>query len=115
MTEERMELTLENATSREWTVVRVAGELDLHTSPQLRDHVLGLLGEPPVRIALDMSDVSFMDSSSLGTLVTCLKRVRERDGRMVLIGVAGSPMKVLSLTGLDRVFELVSSESALTD
>ena len=108
-----MELTLENATSGDWTVVRVAGELDLHSSPQLRDHVLGLLGEPSVRVALDLTEVSFMDSSSLGSLVTCLKRVRERDGEMVLIGVSGSPMKVLSLTGLDRVFDLVPSESDL--
>jgi anti-anti-sigma factor len=54
-----------------------------------------------------------MDSSSLGSLVTCLKRVRERDGEMVLIGVSGSPMKVLFLTGLDRVFDLVPSESDL--
>lgn len=108
-----MELTLENATSGDWTVVRVAGELDLHTSPQLRDHVLGLLEEPPVRVALDMAKVTFMDSSSLGTLVTCLKRVRERDGRLILIGISGSPMKVLSLTGLDRVFDLVSSPSDL--
>jgi anti-sigma B factor antagonist len=108
-----MELTLEDATSRDWRVVRVAGELDLHTSPQLRDHVLELLGEPPVRIALEMSEVSFMDSSSLGNLVTCLKRVRERGGELVLIGVTGSPMKVLSLTGLERVFVLVPSESDL--
>jgi anti-sigma B factor antagonist len=108
-----MELVLQTASSGSWTVVRVAGELDLHTSPQLRDHVLAALGEPPVRIALDLSEVDFMDSSSLGMLITCLKRVRERDGRFVLIGVAGSPMKVLSLTGLDRVFDLVPSESAL--
>ena len=108
-----MELVLQTASSGSWTVVRVAGELDLHTSPQLRDHVLAALGEPPVRIALDLSEVDFMDSSSLGMLITCLKRVRERDGRFVLIGVAGSPMKVLALTGLDRVFDLVPSESEL--
>jgi hypothetical protein len=35
-----MDLVLENRTVGPWTVVRVAGELDLHTSPQLRDHVL---------------------------------------------------------------------------
>jgi len=104
-----MELSLENDTLGPWTVVRVSGELDLHTSPQLRDHALALLGEPPVRIALDMSDVSFMDSSSLGMLVTCLKRVRERDGRLVLAGVNGSPQKVFTLTGLDRVFDMVPS------
>jgi anti-sigma B factor antagonist len=108
-----MDLQLENRDSGRWTVIRVNGELDLHTSPQLREHVLGLVDDPPVRIALDLSGVGFMDSSSLGTLVTCLKRVRERDGRLVLVGVTGSPMKVFTLTGLDRVFDIVSSPDNL--
>jgi len=102
-----MDLAIEDGSSGSWTVVRVAGELDLHTSPQLRDHVLAMVGASPMRLALDLSEVDFMDSSSLGMLITCLKRVRERDGRMVLVGVSGSPMKVLTLTGLDKVFELV--------
>jgi anti-anti-sigma factor len=54
-----------------------------------------------------------MDSSSLGSLVTCLKRIRERDGRLVLVGVGGTPMKVLTLTGLDRVFDIVGSTAEL--
>ncbi|MGH2963098.1 MAG: STAS domain-containing protein [Solirubrobacterales bacterium] len=49
----------------------------------------------------------------MGTLVTCLKRVRERDGELVLVGVSGSPMKVFTLTGLDRVFDIVSSTEEL--
>jgi anti-anti-sigma factor len=108
-----MDLVLENVASGPWIVVRVEGELDLHTSPQLRDHVLGLIGGSSTRVALDLSEVAFMDSSSLGMLVTCLKRVRERDGRLMLVGLSGSPMKVLSLTGLDRVFEMVSSADEL--
>ena len=87
-----MDLQLENWTAGDWTVIRVNGELDLHTSPQLREHVLALVDDPPVRIALDISGVGFMDSSSLGT---------------------GSPMKVFALTGLDRVFDIVSSPDDL--
>ncbi len=104
-----MDLVIENGSSGSWTVVRVAGELDLHTSPQLRDHVLAMVGSSPTHLALDLSGVDFMDSSSLGMLITCLKRVREQDGEMVLVGVSGSPMKVLTLTGLDKVFDLVAS------
>jgi anti-anti-sigma factor len=109
-----VDLVIENESSGSWTVVRVAGELDLHTSPQLRDHVLAMLGPTPSRLALDLSAVDFMDSSSLGMLITCLKRVREGDGEMVLVGVSGSPMKVLTLTGLDKVFELVGSIDELS-
>lgn len=96
-----------------WTVVEVAGELDLHTSPALRDHVLGLIEDGTGFLAIDMSKVEFMDSSSLGALVSCLKRLRERDGRLVLIGATGSPKKVLGLTGLDRVFDQVERPEEL--
>jgi anti-sigma B factor antagonist len=96
-----------------WTVVEVAGELDLHTSPSLRDRVLTLIEDGTGFLALDLTNVDFMDSSSLGSLVACLKRVRERDGRLVLVGVNGSPRKVLGLTGLDRVFEQVERSDEL--
>jgi anti-sigma B factor antagonist len=96
-----------------WTVVEVAGELDLHTSPPLREHLLELIQGGADHLALDLTQVEFMDSSSLGSLVTCLKRVREREGKLVLVGVGGTPMKVLNLTGLDRVFDIVGSTTEL--
>jgi anti-sigma B factor antagonist len=108
-----MDLVLENRVAGPWSVVRVAGELDLHTSPQLRDHVLSMIGDEPIHLALDLSQVGFMDSSSLGMLVTVLKRVRERDGDLRLVGVTGSPMKVFALTGLDRVFEIADTPEDL--
>lgn len=110
---EPMQVIVGTRTEGDWTVVEVAGELDLHTSPSMREHVLGIIEGGGTRVALDLTRVEFMDSSSLGSLVTCLKRIRERDGRLVLVGVGGTPMKVLTLTGLDRVFELVDSAAAL--
>ena len=109
----RMDVIVGTRTEGPWTVVEVAGELDLHTSPPLRDHLLELIQGGVDRLALDLTKVDFMDSSSLGSLVTCLKRIRERDGKLVLVGVGGTPMKVLTLTGLDRVFDIVGSTSEL--
>lgn len=108
-----MELALEDRTQDGWAVVAVTGELDLHTSPSLRDHVLQLIEGGERRVALDLTKVGFMDSSSLGVLVTCLKRMREHDGQLVLVGVQSTPMKVLQLTGLDRVFDIRDSAGAL--
>lgn len=104
-----MELSLESRTQGSWTIVQIAGELDLHTSPRVRERVLEIVEGGASDVALDLGGVGFMDSSSLGVLVTCLKRIREQDGRLVLVGVQGSPMKVLTLTGLDRVFQVVGS------
>lgn len=108
-----MDVIGQTRTEGPWTVVEVAGELDLHTSPPLRDHLLELIRGGVDHLALDLTQVDFMDSSSLGSLVTCLKRIRERDGRLVMVGVGGTPMKVLTLTGLDRVFEIVDSTGDL--
>ena len=108
-----MEVVQGTRTQGRWTVVEVAGELDLHTSPALRDQVLGLIEEGTGFLAIDLTKFDFMDSSSRGSLVACLKRLREHDGRLVLIGVTGSPKKVLGLTGLDRVFEQVERPDEL--
>jgi anti-sigma B factor antagonist len=101
-----MELNLETRLHDGWTILRVGGELDLHTSPVLQERLAQLLDQGVTRIALDLEDVGFMDSSSLGVLVTALKRLREREGDLALVGVNGSPLKVLSLTGIDRLLTL---------
>lgn len=101
-----MELNLENRVHGTWTIIRVGGELDLHTSPLLQERLVQLLDQGVTRVALDLQDVGFMDSSSLGVLVTALKRLREREGDMALVGVNGSPLKVLALTGIDRLLTM---------
>ena len=57
-----------------------------------------------MKIALDLSEVPFMDSSSLGVMVGGLKRARERGGDLTLMSLQASPAKVMALTGLDGVF-----------
>jgi anti-sigma B factor antagonist len=98
-----------------WTVIEVAGELDLHSAPALREQLAEASAREPARVAVDLTRVSFMDSSTLGILVSSLKHARERGGDLVLIGVNGSPGKVLSVTGLDQVFRLVPSVGSLTE
>lgn len=108
-----MELGLADRSQAGWTIVEVSGELDLHTSPRVRDHVMELIEGGTHLVALDLTKVGFMDSSSLGVLITCLKHMREREGRLVLIGVQSTPMKVLQLTGLDRVFDILDAAAQL--
>lgn len=108
-----MDLTFKNATVGAWNVLSVAGELDMHTSPALQERLDALAAGEPPKVALDLSEVPFMDSSSLGMLVVYHKRLLERGGTLALIGVAGSPQKVLSITGIDRVIPVYSQASVL--
>jgi anti-sigma B factor antagonist len=90
-----------------WTLA-VAGEIDVATSPELRRELHQLADREPSRIVLDLSDVTFIDSSGLGVLVGVLKRLREqdRDGVLVLEGLRGPVRKVFEITGLTELFTI---------
>lgn len=108
-----MDLTFEDRTLGPWLVLSVSGELDMHTSPALQERLDALGAGDAPRVAVDLSDVPFMDSSSLGVLVVALKRLRERGGALALVGVSGSPKKVLSITGIDRVIPVFDRDADL--
>ena len=106
----RAELTIEARTMGDRTVLSVRGELDLYTAPALRDRVLVAADEGQRRLVIDLSGVPFMDSSGLGVIVACLKRLRESGGDLALVTAPGSPpSKLLSLTGLDRAIPTSST------
>ncbi|MEP7059421.1 MAG: STAS domain-containing protein [Actinomycetota bacterium] len=109
-----VDLDMETSTYRGWSVISVAGELDLHSSPELTDAISGALEADHPHVGIDLTRVSFMDSTALGVLVSSLKRARERGGDLALIGAGGSPLKVLSLTGMaDGVFPMVATAEDL--
>jgi anti-sigma B factor antagonist len=93
-------------------VLRVGGEIDLYTSPQLRERLLEAVAtvETSPFVALDLTGVTFVDSSGLGVIVGGLKHVRERGGDLLVVAADDSPLaKLLSLTSLDgAVRRLVS-------
>src|ERR671936_223194 len=109
-----MDLALESRDENGWGVLQVKGEIDLHSSSQLRQAIVGLLERGQNRIVIDLTSVGFMDSSGLGVLVAGLKRAKERDGTLALVFTEGSVQKVLNITGLDRVFPTSGSVEEAT-
>jgi anti-sigma B factor antagonist len=109
-----MDLALESREENGWGVLEVQGEIDLHTSPQLRQAIVGFLERGQNQIVIDLSRVGFMDSSGLGVLVAGLKRAKERGGKLAVVSTQGSVQKVLSITGLDRVFQTFGSVEEAT-
>lgn len=101
--ETEIDLALQLRRVGEWTVVSVEGELDLYSAPQLREAVTAAVQDGADHIVLDLTGVPFMDSSGLGVVVACLKRLRESGGELSVVTPPSSPpTKLLSLTGLDR-------------
>jgi anti-sigma B factor antagonist len=87
-------------------VLQVTGEVDAYTAPQLREHVIKLIGDGTRHLVADLRGVEFLDSTGLGALVGSLKRLSELDGSLALVATAGKILTVFRVTGLVRVFAL---------
>ena len=93
------------------SIIYVSGDIDLYTSPQLRDTVLDLLGNRGQdRVIVNLKDVHYIDSSGIASLVEGLQEAKKRQARFVLVGLNEAPRHVLELTRLLNVFEVAPSE-----
>ena len=90
-------------------VVDVAGELDLHTAPVLRDRLLDVIsGQGNRFVAVDLSAVGFMDSTAVHVLVQALRKVRERGGDLQLARVPPPAQRMLDISGLSTIFTITA-------
>jgi len=96
------------------SVVEVAGEMDAHTAPIVRDAVEAAIS-PGARVIVDLRGVSFLDSTGLGVFVTALKHVREAEGTLDLVITSARVLKVFELTGLDVVIPIHEELGPLLD
>ena len=81
-------------------VVAVAGEIDLLAS---------LIEAGRRQLVLDLSETTFLDSTGLGVLIGAVKRLRSRDGELVIVNVDETIAKTFEITGLDQIFTIRSS------
>jgi anti-sigma B factor antagonist len=87
-------------------VVALSGEVDIFTAPQFKEHLLGLLDDGVKRLVIDLSDVTFIDSTALGVLIGGVRRVHGAGGAMTIVVTTRPVERVLNITGLDRVFSM---------
>jgi anti-sigma B factor antagonist len=87
-------------------VLRMTGEVDVYTAPQLRERVIDLLADGIRYIIADLHDVEFLDSTGLAALVGSLKRVRAQDGSLTLAANTDRILRIFRITGLVRAFRL---------
>lgn len=99
-------LVLETSDRGDVTVVSVKGEVDLYTASSLKERVADLVSSGRHRLAVDLGGVEFMDSTGLGVLIGGLKRCKEAGGFLALVAPREPVIKVLAITGLDKVFPI---------
>lgn len=96
-------------------VVKVLGDLDLETAPQLGAVLVDLADQGGVDVTLDLAGMTFIDSTGLSVLIRGLERLREVGGEQSLQSPSASAMKVLEITGLTSVFAINEGPPCTTD
>jgi anti-sigma B factor antagonist len=90
------------------------GEVDALTAPRLGRRLLGLADEGKTRVVVDLSNVTFMDSTGIGVLLNALRQLRQRKGGLVLVCPTERIVRPFEITGLmDQLRIFGSREQAL--
>jgi anti-sigma B factor antagonist len=97
------------------SVVSADGELDVSTAPKLRQAVTTALDEGSGTLIVDLSAVTFMDSTTLGVLIGAHNRIRESGGTLGLVCPDDKILRVLRITGLDKVFTVSATVQDAAD
>lgn len=89
-----------------WSVVKLEGDVDMYSSPQLRSQIQALLQKKVKKICFDFSKVKYMDSSGIATLIEAQQKLGKEKGELRLVGVSSSIMSVFEIAKLDRFFKI---------
>jgi len=90
-------------------IVDVVGQIDMGTSPALRKALLESLNSTG-RVAINLTEVTYIDSSGIASLLEVLQEAKKSKKRVILFGLTPSVLYVLQLTRLTGVFEIQETE-----
>ena len=104
------EFAVESGSARDGVaLITLRGEVDIYTAPRFKERLLAVLDGGALGLVIDLSAVTFIDSTALGVLIGGVRRMHDAGGKMALV-VASRPVeRVLNITGLDRVFAIHAS------
>lgn len=91
-------------------IIKLAGEIDLCCTPELRNALGSEAATRPETLIVDLSEVTFIDSSGLSALIECWRNMREQGGTLVITGAKGEVLEVFRLTRIDNLISLFPTE-----
>jgi len=87
-------------------VLPLKGEIDLHVSPSVTALLNAMIDNKPQRLMVDLSSVTYIDSSGLAALIAAMQRVEGYGGKFLLAGLQGTICIIFENLRLDQVFQI---------
>lgn len=105
-----MEFKIESSEPKNQTVtLKLIGEMDIYSAPQLKDKTTGLCQQGIKNIILDLSALKFVDSIGIGVIVASLMRTREKGGQLVVVNPTASVERLMNIVGLFQLLKKFNS------
>ncbi len=101
-----------NVSTPEPGILALEGEIDLHESPQIKEKLKPLLDAKQPRLLVDLSGVSYIDSSGLALFIEAMQRVQAYGGQFTLCGLRPSVRTIFEIARLDQVFRIFPDRAA---
>jgi len=87
--------------------VIISGSIYVQDAAVLLENLLGFIDRGHITFLIDLSEVDYIDSSGLGTLITMHKRANKCHGSVTIKGLNGLVKELFALTRVDKVFDIV--------
>jgi anti-sigma B factor antagonist len=86
--------------------VKPIGEVDIYTSPDLKNKIFELIEEKALDIIINGEDLEYIDSTGLGVLMSIYKSVQEKKLKLTINNLRPNIYKLFDITGLNKVFNI---------
>jgi anti-sigma B factor antagonist len=96
-------------------IIEVRGEVDVHSASELRDRLIDVLDAGHPSVVVDLSWLSFIDSTGLGALVAARNHAQSTGASLRLVCKTERLLKVFRITGLHEVFEIHPTLATATE
>ena len=87
-------------------ILACQGRMDAQVSDLLKERIQELLDKGAKELVLDLEGLEFLDSSGLGALVACLRRIKEKKGEIKLAGLRPEVRSIFDITRVSRLFHI---------
>lgn len=95
------------------TIVDLAGEIDIYTAPKLKEALIPLTKQAGHQLNIDLSKVSYMDSTGLGVFISVLKSTKEHQSNFKLLNLQDRVARLFSITGLTEIIDIHQENEGL--
>jgi anti-sigma B factor antagonist len=93
-------------------LLALAGEIDLHESPRVKEKLDPLIEQKLPRVLIDLTGVSYIDSSGIAVLIDAMQRIHAHGGQLALFGMRENVRGVFEIARLDQIFRIFPDKDA---